>query len=503
MSTILLKAAVEIAASSSFESVFTNLRKSLMELGVCSEITFFVCRFNGDACYPQKNCRLDKAPLKMLQNIPPETIVKQEGELHDLKIVGVRDDKNRSFAVRYRVLDYGGEVFAFFDKGKTYDEDVFINLLRLSYSPLNLITADGTLDLILKYAAFVAEQKEPEMMLVSLADMAREFSAADRATIWMGDKVNKTLWTKVAHGIPNVAISDTTGVAGYAYHNDKTVICNDPYSDPRFNAAIDKKTGYHTKSIIALPIKNSENIVIGALQCVNKLSTDSEFNDNDVAKLHLVSTYVANTLELASLHKEIEDTQKEVIFTMGEVGEFRSKETGNHVKRVAEYSYIIAIGYGLSVLDAELLRMASPMHDIGKVAIADSILKKPGKLTDEEFEVMKSHTTMGYEVLRHSNRKIISAASIVAYEHHEKWAGNGYPRGLKGEEIHIFGRITALADVFDALGSDRCYKRAWDLDRIYALFHEESGRHFDPKVVGAFFNNLDKILHIRESFKDV
>jgi len=116
---------------------------------------------------------------------------------------------------------------------------------------------------------------------------------------------------------------------------------------------------------------------------------------------------------------------------------------------------------------------------------------------------MKSHTTMGYEVLRHSSRKIISAASIVAYEHHEKWAGNGYPRGLKGEEIHIFGRITALADVFDALGSDRYYKRAWVLDRIYALFHEESGRHFDPKVVNAFFNNLDKILHIRESFKDV
>lgn len=126
-------------------------------------------------------------------------------------------------------------------------------------------------------------------MLVSLADMAREL-AADRATIWMGDKVNKTLWTKVAHGIPNVAISDTTGVAGYAYHNDETVICNDPYVDPRFNAAVDKKTGYHTKSIIALPIKNSENIVIGALQCVNKLSTDSEFNNNDVAKLHLVST---------------------------------------------------------------------------------------------------------------------------------------------------------------------------------------------------------------------
>ncbi|HRF58145.1 MAG TPA: GAF domain-containing protein, partial [Campylobacterales bacterium] len=374
MSTILLKAAVEIAASNSFESVFENLRKHLISLEVCKEVTFFVCRFNGDSCYPQKNCRLEKASLKTLQNIQPETVAEQEGELQSLKTLGIGNERRHSFAVRYRVLDYGGEVFVFFDKGEAYNENTLINLLKLSYSPLNLITADGTLDLILKYAAFVAEQKEPEMMLVSLADMAREFSAADRATIWMGDKAKKTLWTKVAHGIPNVAIPDTTGVAGYAYHEDETVISNNPYSDPRFNAAVDRKTGYRTKSIIALPIKNSENIVIGALQCVNKLSTDSEFNDNDVAKLNLVSTYVANTLELASLHKEIEDTQKEVIFTMGEVGEFRSKETGNHVKRVAEYSYIIAVGYGLSVADAELLRMASPMHDIGKVAIADSIL---------------------------------------------------------------------------------------------------------------------------------
>jgi response regulator RpfG family c-di-GMP phosphodiesterase len=188
---------------------------------------------------------------------------------------------------------------------------------------------------------------------------------------------------------------------------------------------------------------------------------------------------------------------------MGEVGEFRSKETGNHVKRVAEYSYVLAKGCGLSEAEAELLRMASPMHDIGKVAIEDAILKKPGKLTDEEFDIMKTHTTMGYEVLRHSTRKIISAAATVAYEHHEKYNGRGYPRGLKGEEIHIFGRITALADVFDALGSDRCYKKAWELEKIYNLFKEERGEHFDPKVVDAFFDNLEKILHIRESFKDV
>ena len=116
---------------------------------------------------------------------------------------------------------------------------------------------------------------------------------------------------------------------------------------------------------------------------------------------------------------------------------------------------------------------------------------------------MKTHTTMGYEILRHSKRRIISAAATVAYEHHEKFNGRGYPRGLAGEDIHIFGRITALADVFDALGSDRCYKKAWELEKIFELFNREKGEHFDPKIVDTFFKNLDRILEVRDRFKDV
>jgi response regulator RpfG family c-di-GMP phosphodiesterase len=340
-------------------------------------------------------------------------------------------------------------------------------------------------------------------MLVTLAEMAREFSAADRATIWMSDEANSTLWTKVAHGMGPITIPNSAGIVGFVYKNGEIVVSNDPYSDSRFNQEVDRKTGYRTKSILAIPIKNSENEIIGALQTINKLASKDDFNDADVAKLKLVSSYIGNTVELANLHKEIEDTQKEVIFTMGEAGEFRSKETGNHVKRVAEYSYILAQGCGLDDTTSDLLRMASPMHDIGKVAIEDAILKKPGKLTDEEFEIMKTHTTMGYEILRHSKRRIISAAATVAYEHHEKFNGRGYPRGLAGEDIHIFGRITALADVFDALGSDRCYKKAWELEKIFELFNREKGEHFDPKIVDTFFKNLDRILEVRDRFRDV
>ena len=209
-----------------------------------------------------------------------------------------------------------------------------------------------------------------------------------------------------------------------------------------------------------------------------------------------------NVTEIFYLHSEIENTQKDVIYKMGQIGETRSQETGNHVKRVANYSKILAKLYGLDDKKVNLLYSASPMHDIGKVGIPDSILNKPGKLNDEEWEIMKTHTQIGKEVLSGSLREVLNAARVVAYEHHEKWDGSGYPRGLEGESIHIFGRITALADVFDALGSNRCYKKTWSDEKIFKLFKEERGKHFEPRLVDLFFENLDMFLNIRNKFKD-
>lgn len=206
--------------------------------------------------------------------------------------------------------------------------------------------------------------------------------------------------------------------------------------------------------------------------------------------------------ELFDLHKEMEETQKEIIYKMGEIGESRSKETGNHVKRVAEYSRLFAFYYGLPKDDIDTLFIASPMHDIGKVGIPDNVLKKPGKLDDEEFEVMKTHAMIGYEILKNSQRKVLKAAAIVAKEHHEKWNGRGYPEGTSGEDIHIFGRITAIADVFDALGSSRCYKDAWKDEDIFDLIKKERGEHFDPKLVDIFFKHKNQFLKIRDKYQD-
>lgn len=206
--------------------------------------------------------------------------------------------------------------------------------------------------------------------------------------------------------------------------------------------------------------------------------------------------------EITALNKEIEETQREVVFTMGSIGESRSKETGNHVKRVAEYSKLLALYYGLDEEESEMLRQASPMHDIGKVAIPDAVLNKPGRFDEEERRIMDTHSALGYDMLKHSQRPLLLMAATVAYEHHEKWDGSGYPRALSGENIHIYGRITALADVFDALGSERIYKKAWDDERIFTFFKEESGKHFDPRLIAIFFEHLDEFLSIRDRLHD-
>ena len=222
----------------------------------------------------------------------------------------------------------------------------------------------------------------------------------------------------------------------------------------------------------------------------------------DIYKEHLEEKVQDGLSEIKSLNKEIEDTQKEVVFTMGAIGESRSKETGNHVRRVAEYSKLIATHLGMTEEDIELLKQASPMHDIGKIAIPDDILNKPSSLTDEEFANMQRHSQLGYDMLKSSTRPLMKLAATIAYEHHERWDGEGYPNALKGEEISIYGRITSLADVFDALGSARVYKKAWPLKETIDLIKEERGKQFDPEIVDIFLNNLDDFIAIQDSLQD-
>lgn len=364
----------------------------------------------------------------------------------------------------------------------------------------NELSPEQILRVIFSYAAKIANEKKLDQLLLFMADMGRELILADRCTVWLIDDKNKQLWTKVAHGVEEIRVPLGTGLVGYSIGNQEAVIIEDAYEDHRFNPEVDRSTGYITKSVLVIPFESNSGEIMGAYQAVNKKTRSGVFSRKDLEHLTLAASYAGKSLEAAILNREIEETQKEIILTMGEIGESRSKETGFHVKRVAEYSYLLALKYGLSQQDAELLKMVSPMHDIGKVAIPDAILQKPGRLTEEEFAVMMTHSEIGYQLLNNSSRHLLKSAAIVAHEHHEKWNGKGYPNGLKGEEIHIFARITAIADVFDALGSDRVYKPAWELNRIIELFREERGQHFDPQLVDLFIENTEQFWEIRNAY---
>ncbi len=200
--------------------------------------------------------------------------------------------------------------------------------------------------------------------------------------------------------------------------------------------------------------------------------------------------------------QEIRNREKELIYRMSRAAEFRDPETGAHIQRMANYSYVIAQGLGLEPNIQQLILEAAPMHDVGKIGIPDHILLKPGKLTPEEFEIMKGHARIGYELLKESGSEILRAGAEVAISHHEKFDGSGYPLGLKGNNIPIFGRIVAVADVFDALTSERPYKKAWSLEDACKLLEDGRGQHFDPMCVEAFLAGWDQVLDIRDRFRD-
>ena len=227
-----------------------------------------------------------------------------------------------------------------------------------------------------------------------------------------------------------------------------------------------------------------------------------KMSELDKNLIQIFSTNLSIAFENINLARDIIDTQKDVILALGEVVGSLSVGTNNHVRRVAEYSEVIAKKYGLNKSEQELLKVASPMHDLGKIGIPDSILNKKDVLTEDEYIIIKKHSGIGYDILKKSHRDILLAAGIMARQHHERWDGNGYPQGLKGNEIHIFGRIICLADVFDALIHQRPYKEGCDIDKVKAYIKKESGFYFDPDIVDIFFENVEKFISISKKYKE-
>jgi len=207
-------------------------------------------------------------------------------------------------------------------------------------------------------------------------------------------------------------------------------------------------------------------------------------------------------LELKLAYTEIKELSLETIYRLARAAEYRDEHTGYHIQRIAHYSVVLGTHLGLSNEALEVLKYASPLHDIGKLGIPDAILLKPGALSPEEWKIMKMHTTIGAEIIAGSKIKYLKSAEKIALYHHERWDGTGYPMGLKGEKIPLFARIVAIADVFDALTTDRPYRKAMSVEEAFEILKKGRGNHFDPLLVDTFFKIKEEILSIRDLFKD-
>lgn len=388
--------------------------------------------------------------------------------------------------------------------------------------------------------------KDLDLLLDHILTKARRFTNADAGSIYIveNDKLrfksnqNDTLSAKLPKGKKLIFSSfsipiDNRSISGYVAFSGEILNIPDvyklgtnvPYS---FDNTYDELSGYKTHSMLTIPLKNMQGVIVGVLQLINAQNPNGEiipFSREDEPLIIYFANAAAIAIERAKL------TRNMIIRMINMAGLRDPKETGSHVNRVGAYAVEIyevwAKAQGIEEQqinkNKDILRLAAMLHDVGKVAIPDSILKKPARFTPEEYDIMKGHTCFGARLFSERLSELDEASYIVALEHHERWDGMGYPghinpitlkpipgyegekgkpRGKKGTEIHPFGRVVAIADVYDALSSKRVYKEAWSEDRVLTTIKEESGKQFDPDMVEAFFDALEIIKNISEKYPE-
>ncbi|MDA8242638.1 MAG: HD domain-containing protein [Elusimicrobia bacterium] len=356
---------------------------------------------------------------------------------------------------------------------------------------------ENRLRLLVNFGGVVSKETNLTRLLHIIAEQVKTILGCDRGSVFILDRQTNELWSKVALGLQHteIRVPFGKGIAGHVAATGSILNIKDAYEDNRFNHDIDRLTGYRTRSILAVPLKNVSGHIIGVFEAVNKLN--SSFNADDEGILQLIGSLAASAIENAQLYESLSRSQLETIYRLAVTAEYRDQQdTAVHLRHISEYSALIAQGLGLPEREAENLRYASPLHDIGKVGIPDSILLKPGKLTAEEFEEMKKHTIYGAKILSNTESHLLQIACKVAASHHERFDGTGYPARLKGEQIPVYARIVSVADVFDALCAQRVYKPKWDPQKAREYILEESGKAFDPDVTKAFDGIFGEILKL-------
>ncbi|MCA9554121.1 MAG: HD domain-containing protein [Myxococcales bacterium] len=356
------------------------------------------------------------------------------------------------------------------------------------------------LEAILALQARMAEESNADNMVTALADWLREAVPAHHHAVLLTNDAGQLVVAATRCDDPRGAPRPSRTILNQALHQRVGVLVLDAADDHRIRVGHSIST-QNIRSAVAVPMV-SHGKLVGAVYAATQGIT-AAFERRHLDMLTLVAGPAAGNLESARLLDALGQTNRDLLRRLAMCARFNDDDTGYHIQRVGDYSAALARALGKTDSYPQLLRVAAPMHDIGKIGIPQSILQKPGKLTPQEFEVMKRHALIGEEILGGSPAPLVQLAAELAGSHHEKWDGSGYPRGLAGSAIPLSGRIVAVADVFDALTTERVYKPAFPLEKAYQILREGAGAHFDPQVVAAFFDILQEVLQIREHYAQI
>ncbi len=308
---------------------------------------------------------------------------------------------------------------------------------------------------------------------------------ADRSTLFIVNPDANVLWSKVAQGTQPIILPMGVGLAGMVASSGETLNIPDAYKDDRFNSEVDKKTGYHTKTILCMPVKHRDGNVVAVIQAINKVGGVFTADDEDF--LRALSAQIQLAIENSTLVQGLKELFESMITAMASTIDARHPTTAGHTERVRSYSVSIAKEMGYSPLELEILNYAALLHDYGKIGVPEAILTKPGKLTDAEYDAMKRHAAYTIDILSKIKfPKEYREIPNIAGHHHEKMDGSGYPDGLSGDDLHPLSRVMAVADVFDAMTSFREYRDPANPDKVLEMLKSETGTAFDVDAVAAF-----------------
>lgn len=357
-------------------------------------------------------------------------------------------------------------------------------------------------EILFRYFREIEKSRPPmDEYINMMTRLCMEILEVRHCIFWPYREDDKVIVSHRSDLVPEIELPQGEGVIGHVIRSGEHRIVNNQRKDEYFSEDIGKALGFSVESSVYVPLKHSNNEVYGAVQAINRLN-GKPFGEEELELLIFIALYCEETITSYFFEEELIRTQNDIVFLLAELGESRSKETAQHVRRVSYMTELLAKLIGLPHKDVYLIKSTSPLHDLGKVGIKDAILNKPGKLTDEEFNDMKQHTRIGHHILAPMQRKLLRIADYIALQHHERYDGTGYPEGLKGEEIHLFARITTICDVFDALANKRVYKPAWERGAIIEEFKKQRGRQFDPQLTDVFLEHIDRFYEILRAYPD-